>query len=192
MSKELEALEKLGHYDLYESYNELQVNEIDEFDIVKQALQRLEQINNANPSEALKCLEENLKCYSKPICNGSMVKNEYVIDYWHYCINNEKIKDTLLKAQELKSDNNALLEENNDLYAELTFANKQYKELTEYTKQYEKALKIIFEKKVDIELLEFCEDRYEYNMHFSFIEVYHLTEEEFNLLKRWAENEKIN
>ena len=57
------------------------------------------------------------------------------------------------------------------------------------SEKQEKKLKIIFEKKVDIELLSFCEDRYEYNMHFSFIEKYHLTEEEFGLLKRGIPNE---
>ena len=56
MNKEyLDALERLGKLYLPENYNKLQVNEIGEFIIVKEALQRLEAIDNAKPSEALEC-----------------------------------------------------------------------------------------------------------------------------------------
>ena len=50
-------------------------------------------------------------------------------------------------------------------------------------KEQEKVLKIIKEKKVNIDLLNDCKDRYEYNIHFPYREIYQLTEEEFDLLK---------
>lgn len=97
MSKELEAFHKI--METYGNTNSLE-GTYDNFLTIKKALQRLEMIDSSKLSDALEYLEENLEYYSKPICDGSMVKNEYVGDYWHYCINNEKIKDVLLKVQE--------------------------------------------------------------------------------------------
>ena len=57
-----------------------------------------------------------------------------------------ELENTLRKVQDLESDNNVLLEENNELYVELEFIKKQYKELTEGSHQYKKVLEIIKEK----------------------------------------------
>ena len=55
MSKELEALEKIKNsFGCDLAYYSLNI----EYEIVKQALERLEAIDNANPNEALECLEE--------------------------------------------------------------------------------------------------------------------------------------
>ena len=65
MSKELDELEKIkNRYDnleirlTYWYIKRTNPPSLD-FNIIKQALQRLESIDNANPSEALECLEEN-------------------------------------------------------------------------------------------------------------------------------------
>lgn len=52
--------------------------------------------------------------------------------------------------------------------------------------KYKKALEIIFKKTVDIDLLKDCEDVWEYNMNFPYRGIYHLTQDEFNLLKEYS------
>ena len=69
-------------------------------------------------------------------------------------------------------------------YAEVHEHNKVVDELAEPVEEVLKAFMIINEKNVDVELLKNCEDIYEYNMHFPYREIYQLTEEEFNLLKK--------
>lgn len=88
MSKELEALEKLFDTLVY-SNNKIEAQKY--YDTLKQALQRLEAIDNSNPSEALECLEDMAKYrieysdYSMPIKDISEYK---------------KIKQALIKSQE--------------------------------------------------------------------------------------------
>lgn len=89
------------------------------------------------------------------------------------------------KVQELESENSALLEENNDLYTELLFAEKQYKELTECVKKQSKVLRVIKEKNVDIIYLKDSNNVEEYNSHFG-CAVCKLTKEEFNTLKEYT------
>ena len=79
MDKELKAFENIMK--IYGKTNSLE-GTYDDFLTIKKALQRLEQIENAKPSEALKCLE-NL-CDEFPI-----LKKDYKI-----------IKQELFKAQE--------------------------------------------------------------------------------------------
>lgn len=97
MNKELECLKRI------DTKNYLTEREHKEFlGVVEQALHRLESIENANPSEALECLEEmwELSCDSR------------IPEYTLY----ETIKQALLKSQEpkqylkwedLEFDNNA-------------------------------------------------------------------------------------
>lgn len=47
-----------------------------------------------------------------------------------------------------------------------------------------KILGILSEKKIDIEYLSRCNNVKEYNAHWSY-EIFYLTQEEFDLLKRW-------
>lgn len=103
-----------------------------------------------------------------------------------------ELENTLRKVQDLESDNNALLEENNELYVELEFIKKQYKELTEGSHQYKKVLEIIKEKRIDIESFysSFIERDFNYYFYSSWYRGYgrnKLTEEEFNLLKEVLE-----
>lgn len=85
MSKELEALERVGN-NLEHHYPE----NIKDFNILKQALQRLETIDNSNPSKALKNLEK-IKTKFRNTCLGIYLEDTKEFD---------TIKQTLLKAQE--------------------------------------------------------------------------------------------
>lgn len=81
MSKELEALKRV-------KYN-ISKEVVDAFDSIENALERLEAIDNANPSEALETLKDAL------IGNGI---NDTINDYVDNLI--LPIKQALLKAQE--------------------------------------------------------------------------------------------
>lgn len=102
-----------------------------------------------------------------------------------------ELENTLRKVQDLESDNNALLEENNELYVELEFIKKQYKELTECIQQYKRVLDIIKEKCVDVGLVKAVASVEQYNKIYVYDHMldvkYCLTQEEFNLLKEVLE-----
>jgi len=137
MSKEyLEAFKNLKQ-ELYYSPN--QIPDIDKWhEIIENALQRLEAIDNANPSEALECLE-------------NIINDKKMHDYILYnCLDEDfiNIRKSLLKAQE-----------------------------------QEKVLEIIKEKS-DLSALEMADNVNEFNEMASYKKPY--TEEEFDLLKRWA------
>lgn len=92
MSKELEALECLERLEYYHirSVNDLGCKEhrLKDINTIKQALQRLSAIDNANPSEAIKCLEHIKKYYIPEPCSAKT----------YDCL--ETIKQALIKAQE--------------------------------------------------------------------------------------------
>lgn len=111
MSKELEALEIIGKLYLI---NDEQVKDWDkrDFNILKSALKRLEAIDNAEPSEALKCLEKlkGMEISSMPFSDeyGTQevdlndirkVGSQLNTDFREYTAT---IKQALLKAQEPK------------------------------------------------------------------------------------------
>jgi hypothetical protein len=122
----------------------------------------------------------------------------------------ETIKQSLLKAQEQKNTGvvggrtfgkeilylKQSIEQYNDkpiFYISRTYGNKyivpqkQFDDLTNENAEHKKVLEIIKEKNVDIQLLKESGNRYEYNIHFPFREIYQLTKEEFDLLKKWSE-----
>ena len=132
MSKELEALKRTR-------YNS-SIEVVDDFDVIEKALQRLETIENANPNEALKCLEK----LEIQITNRIILNEEEQLNFCN------TIKQALLKAQE-----------------------------------QEKVLKILFEKNVTIFWLKECKSLEEYN--YNTADYMKLTQEEFDLLKRWIE-----
>ena len=85
MSKELEALERYHNLDvLKENENGLVLDDKTEYDTIKQALQKLEQIENSKSSDALKWLEK----YKPTILFNTTI-----------------VENTLLKAQELEKEN---------------------------------------------------------------------------------------
>lgn len=143
---------------LIELYNTTPYNQgqLKLYEIIEKELERLEAIDNANPIEALKCLEriDNTLCL-----NNIKGKLEFGIDTEEHTDCDsvigmtedlETIKQSLLKAQE-----------------------------------QEKVLEIIKEKDVDIYILQKCKTVDEYNSKIVHIvgETRELAEEEFNLLK---------
>lgn len=95
MSKELEALDRLiavGDPSKYWNSNYF----VEDVNIVKQALQRLEAIDNTSPSEALKWLDQIIEY----ITEDKKVKYKATILF-----DCEIIKDALLKAQEMEKGN---------------------------------------------------------------------------------------
>ena len=108
-------------------------------DDIEKELQRLEAIDNANPSEALEQIK-TLKGFNQVELNNDKNVNKSL----------NTIKQALIKAEEMK-----------------------------------KVLEIIFEKDVDMYSLRRCKTSEEYNEHFAIDEYQKLTEEEFNLLKRY-------
>lgn len=201
MSKELEALERVGN-NLEHHYSE----NIKDFNILKQALTRLEAIDNANPSEALERLENNKNAIP------------YAIDY-------RIIKQALIKSQEQEKEIDRLENQCLDVLADnirlknksqeqentngrafgkdIINLNKTLKQTIDkpifYASRYgnkyivpqklfeeqEKVLEIIFEKEVSIFQLKSCKNVNEYN-DLKFKEENKLTEEEFDLVKRYS------
>lgn len=103
-----------------------------------------EEIESANPSEALECVD--------------VLKEDGIITTLYQGKALETIRQALLKAQEQEKEN----------------------------AEYKIVLKIIFEKNVDIVYLKDSNNIEEYNNHFGCV-ICKLTEEEFNLLKRYCD-----
>ncbi len=105
MNKELEALERLktapsfmGGTAEYQVCTQSEAVLMQDYEIVKQAVLELKSIKEANPSEALECLErmnENARVY---------------ISLEEYEKDSETIKQALLKAQKLAKENELLKE----------------------------------------------------------------------------------
>ena len=185
MEKEFEALKKLewlkymesickeflSRKDLYMRLNftsKQAVETLKEIDIIKQALTELKQIKEAKPSEAL----ENLKSLD------IQVKFIGILDIpsWEKYLPN--IKQALLKAQEQENDR----------------LENQCLDLLGENIKLTKILSIIKEKDVDINYLRFeAVDVKQYNDYIQQLNkvstksYWCLTQEEFELLKRWCE-----
>lgn len=140
MSKELEAFDRILNANNHFKYDTLELMEKDA-QIVHQGLQRLEAIDNANPSEALEDLKE-----LHELAYGNE-ETSWKIDEIRM---SSHIKQALIKAQE-----------------------------------QEKVLKILKEKCVDIYLLKSISTLEEYNKNIGLRGI-ELTEEEFDLLKRYC------
>ena len=149
MSKKLEALEKIINNVVLDENNDYR--EIEKsYNLIKQALKRLEAIDNAKPSKALKCLKE-----IHFFVNGSRIDGE---KYEQKLQEINTIKQVIIKAQE-----------------------------------QEKVLEIINGKNVDIRRFKFIwnsiltkeEKLKEYNS--AQREQDKISQEEFELLKRWKE-----
>ena len=137
MSKEyLEALEKL-----LDGYSKGMAGR-SYYDTIKQALQRLESIDNSKPSETLEILDD--------FKNGLVNKETGMIMFNQVWFKNQidTIKQALLKAQE-----------------------------------NEKVLEIMKDKWVNVAVLIHSKTVEEYNSNA--YTPYNLTQEEFDLLKRW-------
>ena len=155
----------------------------EEIEIVGKALQRLESIENANPSEALECLEE-IKSQS-PVCHYDDGSKSYVFEKEF-----TTIKQALLKQQKQENFFDDMLGFNNGcMMSCFEYKGKQIvtmplEEYDEFMKQ-EKALEIILKKNVDIYMLNDLGTLDAYNNWVvqRYGTYYQLTEEEFNTVK---------
>lgn len=95
MSKGLEALEEIR--DFRYGKDKLLVCQTAMYDDIKQALQRLEAIDNANPSEALKWLDDIGEQWVERGLNPDIVQYKETQSY-------REIKQALLKAQEQEKE----------------------------------------------------------------------------------------
>lgn len=183
MSKEyLEALENLKQQAIAFEHGELAIKVANgNYTTLKEALQRLEAIDNANPSEALECLEEmyEVSCDSR--------KPEYNLY--------ETIKQALLKAQEQDFNYKNIVIPFFDELVKLLGINDT-DEMLDKIKEQEKVLEIIKEKRVDEQLIRIADNVEWYNKNYIYrheieylnrddVLAYQLTAEEFDTLKRW-------
>lgn len=157
MSKEyLEALEQIIEYITEDKKVKYKATILFDCKTIKKALERLEAIDNANPSEALKDLQiiENNIIYTLSDCD---INDEVCQNLQYAKTKISAIEQYILKAQE-----------------------------------QEKVLRVIKEKNVDTKLLRKCNSVDEYNAKIKkdynsfYYKKYRLTQEEFDLLKRWA------
>ncbi len=170
MDKELEMLEALEK--LLEGYSKGMAGR-SYYDTIKRALTELQAIKESNPSEALECLER--------------VSELQYIDHWESREKEIKtIENALLKAQEQDFNNkNIVIPFFNELID--LFETNDIDEMLDKIKEQEKVLEIIKNKDVDMYSLRRCKTVEEYNSKFAIDEYQELTQEEFDLLKRWCE-----
>ena len=210
MSKELEALLEIHHvvcvlqneinqkeqllgsnttFDVLEQINK-------DVELLKKALERLESIDNANPSEALECLKRIDKEYS------TITDEDFIICY-------TTIKQVLLKAQEQEKEKLLELEqaliqgENNRI--KLEKSEKIISRLIDKKSKKEIALDIIKKKCFNNDNLAILSDFDDYPRYISHFELsvgpkailgYHVKEEdlldenEYNILVEFFKNDK--
>lgn len=180
---------------------------------IKQALLELKAIKEANPSKAMECLEriDNTLCLNN--IKGKLefgIDTEEHIDcdsVIGMTEDLESIKQSLLKAQEQENTGvvggrtfgkeiiylKQSIEQYNDkpiFYVSRTYGNKyivpqkQLDDLTNENAEYKKVLKLVFDRKVDIYHLSKSKTVEDYNSIWDY-STYCLTQEEFDLLKRW-------
>lgn len=163
MSKELETLEKLlsfafvmsenmvgltkGNYDegtfIKKTYEYLHKYSVDLHSRLEleQALQRLESIDNADPSEALVKFKDNTEMFEEIALKDShSYKDDTVIEAYVYHFNNIVIERALLKAQELeKAPQRLEAVDNAGLNDALEYLEKEIKKLET---KFEKDIKL--------------------------------------------------
>lgn len=180
MSKELEEFEEMYNWiycntgTTYE--DDVKLDKIRKN--VKSALQRLESIDNANPSEAL---DEIFNIIYNFDCGTTYEQDKKLNEY------RETIKQALLKAQEQEKENAKLKSRIQNLEKDL----EEQQELAKhYLEEQQRVLEIIKKKRIDIESFykTFIEDDFnylDYQIMYGTYGLELLTEEEFDLLKRW-------
>lgn len=193
MSKELEALETYGKLSLayqkkidsLEDWNKLDIS----YKVIEQALQRLEQMDNASPSEALKILEE-VK-YAPSFMGGNDRYRTYLGSDKLYENDINIIKQYILKAQEQDFNYNNIVI---PFFDELTniLGTNDIDEMLDKINGYKRVLKIIIEKNVDIADIklyknykDYCKGKEKWLLR----KDWWLTKEEFDLLKRYSRND---
>ena len=170
-NKYLEALDRISIYRFDDKYEEWDAD----YETVENYLQS---IDNAEPSEALKELElvENW-------IRDRELKISNVIEP-----SLNTIKQTLLKAQELEALSNEYdLQPSQIREAFIVYQMfKGFNMTVGIVEKHLQVLNIIFKKRVDISVLSVCETLDEYNNSY----IHKLTQEEFDLLKRYCNENK--
>lgn len=181
MSKELKALNRIETF-LKENCKHYK----QDIGYIKQALKRLEAIDNANPNEAL-----------ERVIEGAVYDHIYTKQDLEQDVNS--IKQALLKAQEQEK----IVKEYDLKPYELREAlllyamyKGEYKgnplPKLKQAQEQEKVLEIITQKRIDIESFytTFIKNCYDYNFYernYGTYGLHKLTQEEFELLKRWLD-----
>ena len=162
-----------GLYRLYIKRNDIE--------LLEQSLQRLESIDNANPGEALEKLEELDNCL---ISDMSIEIDDY--DESNYCMSYEYID---LNGEGLLFHDDIKEEKMIDFIREKKIST--IKQALLKAQEQEKVLEIIKEKNVWVARLKGLIKKYNdldalriYNANMPSID-YQLTQQEFELLKRW-------
>ena len=198
MDKELKAFENIMR--IYGETNSLE-GTYNDFLTIKKALQRLEQIDNSSPSEALEYMKTLFKCWENLAEKDNLETKEIELEKYIFKENYDTIKQALIKTQEQENArafdkdiinlNKALKQAIDEpiLYAS-RYGNK-YIVPQELFENQEKVLKIIENKNVDIIMIRMSETLDEYNrmIYKDNFNRKELIEEEFDTLKRWVENE---
>ena len=164
MSKELEEIKTLRGFNQVELNNDENINK--SLDVIEKALQRLESIDNANPSEALKTLEDLRKQVSFANSDG--------------CIFNDIYEDIIRDIEIIKQ---ALINEQ-EQEKEIDRLENQCLDVLGDNIRLKKVLEIIKERQVDVFHLMRSETVEEYNKIWDSSK-YCLTQEEFELLKAY-------
>ena len=150
MSKEyLEALETLKDMLIGNGCNNSINDYVDNLILpINQALQRLESIDNANPSEALEGLKKNEELFDEIAKeNPTTYKDGTVIEAYLFMINTIKIEQALQKAREQEKVLEIILEKNVNLEV-LSISNDvniYNKVITRYSVWYKELTKEEFE-----------------------------------------------
>ena len=175
-----EYIEAFGRITLHTEYDNDSsydcLNFEDDCNLVEKALQRLETIDNANPSEALKEVNEiinSLEEYNKLMRFHKAPETATDIMLRKLDI----VKQALIKAQEQEVD---------IIHYKGTVDNLRRDNaiLKEIKNEQEKVLEIIKKKEVNIQVFNQCEDVETYNNVYKKQKDRQLTQEEFDLLKR--------
>lgn len=172
MTNELEKeyLEDLDHYDEGMGIHSTS------YEKCKERLIRLAKIDNSKPSEALECLDK-VNNYLNDVYDYKEIKEEVRKDI-------DTIKQALLRLDRLDAAMELLPNRFSAVNNREIFIMR--KEMFEKFQKQEKVLKIIINKKVDFYRLSISNNVNDYNSTIEFNE-YKLTEEEFDLLKRYFE-----
>ena len=188
MSKELEALNKIQH-----DFGQLKGQELVKcYETIFNGLKRLESIDNANPSEALKKLDDISYLVLNEIDD---LKNK---ELWKSYFNT--IKQALLKAQTNEEENTDYGSARErwkiicqtikrmfdfDIEEKWSGDDKVITQTLIKAQENEKVLEILKKKEIDTFMLMLCDNVEQYNSGLKNKPNRQLTQEEFELLKRW-------
>lgn len=190
MSKELEALEEIRDFRYGE--DKLLVCQTEMYSTIKNALQRLEAIENTEPSEALKCLEK--------------IKDSFGCDMAYYNLNSEyeTVEKALIKALDQEKENTDYGSARErwkiicqtikrmfdfDIEEKWSGDDKVITQTLIKSQEQAKVLEIIKEKDVDVFRFKKL-DFNTFNQLQKSCRLPEITEQEFELLKRWLRNDR--